>query len=96
MPRLASGSVASRFLAEQHAQEGRFAAARCTHQRAELALFDVHPQVFQHHLIAVGLPQIAYLDVAHARPPSYQGKAARVRRFRPKSISQASSVIQAT
>ncbi|MNF85959.1 hypothetical protein D3C84_683790 [compost metagenome] len=84
------------FLAEQQAQEGRFAATGRTHQGAELTLVDVQVEAFKHHLIGVLLPDVFNGDEAHLAAPSYQGNARRVRRLRPQSISQASRVIHTT
>ncbi len=84
------------FLAQQQAQKGRLAAARRADQRAELAFGHVQVEALEHHLIGVLLPDIAHTDKAHTRAPSYQGKARRVRAFRPQSISQASRVIHTT
>ncbi|MNT08132.1 hypothetical protein D3C72_1428640 [compost metagenome] len=89
-------AVTGLFLAEQQAQEGRFTATGRAHQRAEFTLVDAQVQAFEHHLIGVLLPNVFHRDEAHARAPSYQGKARWVRRLSPQSINQASRVIHTT
>ena len=97
-------ATAGRFLAQQQAQEGGLAAAGGADQGAELAFVDGQVEAFEHHLIAVFLPDVVDLnegarlafDLAHALAPSYQGKHNRVSWRRPRSDAQARKVIQAT
>ncbi len=70
-------ALAGALLPQQQAQEGRLAAAGSTDQGAELAFFHAQVEALQDHVLAVLLPHVANLDVAHARPPSAQGKKRR-------------------
>ncbi len=88
--------MAGGLLPQQQAQEGRFAATGGADQGAEFAFGHVQVQALQYHLVAIALPHIVDADKTHARAPSYQGNARRVRALRPQSISQASRVIHTT
>src|SRR5690606_23827806 len=89
-------ALARPLLAQQQAQEGRFATAGGSYKRAELALTHDQAEALQDDLVTVFLPDILDLNEAHALAPSYQGKHSWVRRRRPRSISQASRVIHTT